>query len=52
MNSAKRKQLKQAARREARTEFLGTIIAWGCVVVGVAVTLPVLKWALIEIMLF
>ena len=51
MNSAKIRQLKIKARREARTEFLGTIIAWGCVVVGVAVTLPVLKWALVEIML-
>jgi hypothetical protein len=52
MNSALRLKIESETRREARTEFLGTIIAWGCVVVGVAVTLPVLKWALIEIMLF
>ena len=52
MNSAKRKQLKQAARREARNNLAVEVFGWSVVILGAAVTAKLLYTALVYIMLF
>ncbi len=52
MNSAKRKQLKQAARREARINLTVEVFGWSVVILGAAVMAKVFYFALVYIMLF
>ena len=52
MNSAKRRQLKQAARREARNNLAVEVFGWSVVILGAAVTAKVMFTALVYIMLF
>ena len=52
MNSAKRRQLKQAARREARNNLAVEVFGWSVVILGAAVTAKVMYTALVYIMLF
>lgn len=52
MNSAKRKQLRLRARREARNNLTIEVFGWSVVIVGAAVMIKVLYVALVYIMLF
>jgi hypothetical protein len=52
MNSAKRKQLKIKARREARINLSVEVFGWSVVILGAAVTAKVMFTALVYIMLF
>ena len=52
MNSAKRRQLKQAARREARINITVEVFGWSVVIIGAAVMAKVMYSALVFIMLF
>jgi hypothetical protein len=52
MNNAKRKQLKQAARREARINLSVEVFGWSVVILGAAVMAKVFYAALVYIMLF
>ena len=52
MNSAKRKELKQAARREARITLAVEVFGWSVVILGAAVMAKVFYFALVYIMLF
>jgi hypothetical protein len=52
VNSAKRRQLKQAARREARLNLTVEVFGWSVVILGAAVMAKVMYVALVYIMLF
>ena len=52
MNSAKRKQLRLKARREARNSLAIEVFGWSVVIVGAVVMIKVLYVALVYIMLF
>ena len=52
MNSAKRKQLKQVARREARINLTVEVFGWSVVILGAAIMAKVMYTALVYIMLF
>jgi len=52
VNSAKRKQLKQAARRELCQDIAISVFGWSVVILGAAVTAKLLYTALVYIMLF
>ena len=52
MNSAKRKQLKLKARREARINLAVEVFGWSVVILGAVVMAKVLYVALVYIMLF
>ena len=52
MNSAKRRQLKLKARREARINLSVEVFSWSVVIIGAAVTAKVMFTALVYIMLF
>ena len=52
MNSAKRKQLKLKARREARINLSVEVFGWSVVIIGAAVMAKVMYVALVYIMLF
>lgn len=52
MNSEKRRQLQQAARREARINLTVEVFGWSVVILGAAVMAKVLYVALVYIMLF
>ena len=52
MNSAKRKQLKLKARREARINLAVEVFGWSVVILGAAVTAKFMYVALVYIMLF
>ena len=52
MNSAKRRQLKLKARREARINLTVEVFGWSVVILGAAVMAKVLYVALVYIMLF
>jgi heme oxygenase len=52
VNSAKRKQVKQAARREARINLAVEVFGWSVVILGAAVTAKFMYTALVYIMLF
>jgi hypothetical protein len=52
MNSAKRKQLKIKARREARNNLAVEVFGWSVVILGAAVTAKFMYTALVYIMLF
>ena len=52
MNSAKRKQIRREARREARINMTIEVFGWSVVILGAAVTATVLYTALVYIMLF
>ncbi len=52
MNSAKRKQLKIKARREARLNLSVEAFGWSVVILGAAVMAKFMYTALVYIMLF
>jgi len=52
VNSAKRRQLKLKARREARINLTVEVFGWSVVILGAAVMAKVLYVALVYIMLF
>ena len=52
VNSAKRKQLKQKARRELCQNIAVSVFGWSVVILGAAVMAKVLYVALVYIMLF
>ena len=52
MNSAKRRQLKTKARREARINMTVEVFGWSVVILGAAVTAKFMYTALVYIMLF
>ena len=52
MNSAKRRQLKLKARREARITLAVEVFGWSVVILGAAVMAKVFYFALVYIMLF
>jgi hypothetical protein len=52
MNSAKRRQLKIKARREARINMAVEVFGWSVVILGAAVMAKVFYFALVYIMLF
>ena len=52
VNSAKRKQLKQKARRELCQNIAVSVLGWSVVILGAAVMAKVLYVALVYIMLF
>jgi len=52
MNSAKRKQLKIKARREARITLAVEVFGWSVVILGAAVAAKFMYVALVYIMLF
>ncbi len=52
VNSAKRKQLKLKARREARITLAVEVFGWSVVILGAAVMAKVFYFALVYIMLF
>lgn len=52
MNSAKRRQLKLKARREARITLAVEVFGWSVVILGAAVMAKVMYSALVFIMLF
>ena len=52
MNSAKRRQLKTKARREARINMTVEVFGWSVVILGAVVTAKFMYTALVYIMLF
>jgi heme oxygenase len=52
MNSAKRRQIRREARREARINLAAEVFGWSVVILGAAVMAKVLYVALVYIMLF
>ena len=52
MNSAKRKQLKQKARRELCQNIAVSVFGWSVVILGAAITAKFMYVALVYIMLF